>query len=36
MLFDAMTAGDTWNFQVRSRGTKGVSDWGPQVSMIVR
>ncbi|HKR06291.1 MAG TPA: hypothetical protein VJY62_16765, partial [Bacteroidia bacterium] len=36
MLFDEMTAGDKWNFQVRSRGTKGTSDWGQVVTMIVR
>jgi hypothetical protein len=36
MLFEKMTAGDTWNFQIRARGTKGASDWGQVVSVIVR
>ncbi|MEO6556249.1 MAG: hypothetical protein ABIN92_01950 [Ferruginibacter sp.] len=36
MLFNEMTAGDTWNFQIRARGTKGASEWGQKVSVIVR
>ncbi|MEO5572448.1 MAG: hypothetical protein ABIT08_06330, partial [Bacteroidia bacterium] len=36
MLFNEMTAGDTWNFQVRARGTKGTSEWSQPVTLIVR
>jgi hypothetical protein len=36
MLFNKMTAGDTWNFQIRSKGSKGTSDWCQAVTLIVR
>ena len=36
MLFNGMIPGSTYLFQVRARGTKGVSEWSQTVSWIVR
>ena len=36
LIFEGLTPGKTYHFQVRARGTKGVSNWSNAVNWIVR